>query len=101
MTTVSVITPLVGIQLVVNTPLPLYIGQPVQIMVAMIPVTASNQEYTYTYTSGVNGAIFSDNGSNGNIVTLTAVAAGTSVFTVTSNDGNKQANLSLTVLQGF
>jgi VCBS repeat-containing protein len=92
------VTPLVGVSLVLNTPTPIHIGDVVQIMVVMTPVTASNQNFTWTVTNGINGNIFTTGpAQNGNIVYLDAAQVGTSVFTVTTADGNKQASISLTV----
>ena len=97
---VSVVTPLVGVQLMVNTPLPIHINDVVQILVAMVPTTASNQQFTWTVTDGVDGNIFTTGPpQNGNIVYLDAVQAGNSVFTVTTADGNKQASINLQVVQ--
>ena len=98
MATINVVTPLVGVSLVLNTPTPIHIGDVVQVMVVMTPTTASNQEFTWTVTNGVNGNIFTTGpAQNGNIVYLDAAQTGTSVFTVTTKDGNKQASMSLTV----
>lgn len=97
---VSVVTPLVGVQLMVNTPLPIHINDVVQILVVMVPTTASNQQFTWTVTDGVDGNIFTTGPpQNGNIVYLDAVQAGNSVFTVTTADGNKQASINLQVVQ--
>ena len=97
---ISVVTPLVGVQLMVNTPLPIHINDVVQILVVMVPTTASNQQFTWTVTDGVDGNIFTTGPpQNGNIVYLDAVQAGNSVFTVTSADGNKQASINLQVVQ--
>ena len=96
----SVVTPLVGVQLMVNTPLPIHINDVVQILVVMVPTTASNQQFTWTVTDGVDGNIFTTGPpQNGNIVYLDAVQAGSSVFTVTTADGNKQASINLQVVQ--
>jgi uncharacterized protein YjdB len=96
----SVVTPLVGVQLMVNTPLPIHINDVVQILVVMVPTTASNQQFTWTVTDGVDGNIFTTGPpQNGNIVYLDAVQAGNSVFTVTTADGNKQASINLQVVQ--
>lgn len=96
---VNVVTPLVGVQLMVNTPLPIHINDVVQILVVMVPTTASNQQFTWTVTDGVDGNIFTTGPpQNGNIVYLDAVQAGNSVFTVTTADGNKQASINLTVV---
>lgn len=96
----NVITPLVGVQLMVNTPLPIHINDVVQILVVMVPTTASNQQFTWTVTDGVDGNIFTTGPpQNGNIVYLDAVQAGNSVFTVTTADGNKQASINLQVVQ--
>jgi uncharacterized protein YjdB len=97
---ISVVTPLVGVQLMVNTPLPIHINDVVQILVVMVPTTASNQQFTWTVTDGVDGNIFTTGPpQNGNIVYLDAVQAGNSVFTVTTADGNKQASINLQVVQ--
>lgn len=97
---VSVVTPLVGVQLLVNTPLPIHTNDMVQILVVMVPTTASNQQFTWTVTDGVDGNIFTTGPpQNGNIVYLDAVQAGNSVFTVTTADGNKQASINLQVVQ--
>jgi len=94
-TPISVVTNLVGVQIVVNTPLPIHVGDVVQIMVVMIPTTTTNQQFTWTVTSNV----FSDGPpQNGNIVYLDAVQAGNAVFTVTTSDGNKQASVELDVV---
>jgi uncharacterized protein YjdB len=70
----------------------------VQILVVMTPTTASDQAFTWTVTNGVNGNIFTNGpAQNGNIVYLDAAQAGSSVFTVTTRDGNKQASIALTV----
>jgi hypothetical protein len=96
----SVVTPLVGVQLMVNTPLPIHINDVVQILVVMVPTTASNQQFTWTVTDGIDGNIFTTGPpQNGNIVYLDAVQAGNSVFTVTTADGNKQASINLQVVQ--
>jgi uncharacterized protein YjdB len=98
-TEISVVTPLVGVQLMVNTPLPIHAGNEVQIMVVMVPTTASNQSFTWTVTDGPQGAIFTaGQPQNGNIVYLDAFQAGSAVFTVTTADGNKQASINLQVL---
>jgi len=98
MATINVVTPLVGVSLVLNTPTPIRIGDVVQILVVMTPTTASDQAFTWSVTNGVNGNIFTNGpAQNGNIVYLDAAQSGTSVFTVTTHDGNKQASLSLTV----
>jgi uncharacterized protein YjdB len=98
-TEISVVTPLVGVQLMVNTPLPIHIGNEVQIMVVMVPTTASNQSFTWTVADGPQGAIFTaGQPQNGNIVFLDAFQAGSAVFTVTTADGNKQASINLQVL---
>lgn len=97
---ISVVTPLVGVQLMVNTPLPIHINDVVQILVVMVPTTASNQQFTWTVTDGIDGNIFTTGPpQNGNIVYLDAVQAGNSVFTVTTADGNKQASINLQVVQ--
>jgi len=97
---VNVVTPLVGVQLMVNTPLPIHINDVVQILVVMVPTTASNQQFTWTVTDGIDGNIFTTGPpQNGNIVYLDAVQAGNSVFTVTTADGNKQASINLQVVQ--
>jgi uncharacterized protein YjdB len=97
---VNVVTPLVGVQLMVNTPLPIHINDVVQILVVMVPTTASNQQFSWTVTDGVDGNIFTTGPpQNGNIVYLDAVQAGNSVFTVTTADGNKQASINLQVVQ--
>jgi uncharacterized protein YjdB len=97
--TINVVTPLVGVSLVLNTPTPIRIGDMVQILVVMTPTTASDQQFTWTVTNGINGNIFTNGpAQNGNIVYLDAAQAGSSVFTVTTRDGNKQANLALTVV---
>jgi uncharacterized protein YjdB len=99
MATINVVTPLVGVSLVLNTPTPIHIGDMVQILVVMTPTTASNQQFTWTVTNGMNGSIFTNGpAQNGNIVYLDAAQAGSAVFTVTTADGNKQANLALTVV---
>jgi len=99
MSEITVVTPLVGIQLVINSPQPIHIGDAVQILVVMVPTTATNQLFTWTVTNGPNGAIFTTGPpQSGNIVFLDAFNAGTSVFTVTTADGNKQASINLTVL---
>jgi uncharacterized protein YjdB len=99
-TEVSVYTPLVGVQLMVNTPLPIHVNDVVQILVVMVPTTATNQQFTWTVTDGVEGNIFTTGPpQNGNIVYLDAVQAGNSVFTVTTADGNKQASINLQVVQ--
>uniref|UniRef100_A0A6C0DMJ9 BIG2 domain-containing protein n=1 Tax=viral metagenome TaxID=1070528 RepID=A0A6C0DMJ9_9ZZZZ len=100
MAAVNVITPLVGVQLLVNTPLPIHINDVVQILVVMVPTTASNQQFSWTVTDGIEGNIFTTGPpQNGNIVYLDAVQAGNSVFTVTTADGNKQASINLSVVQ--
>jgi len=97
---INVMTPLVGVQLMVNTPLPIHINDVVQILVVMVPTTASNQQFTWTVSDDVNGNIFSTGPpQNGNIVYLDAIQAGNSVFTVTTADGNKQASINLQVVQ--
>lgn len=94
-TPINVVTNLVGIQIVVNTPLPIHIGEVVQVMVVMIPTTTTNQQFTWNVT----GNIFSDGPpQNGNIVYLDAVQSGSAMFTVTSADGNKQASVELVVV---
>lgn len=99
LTTINVYTPLVGVQLMVNTPTPIYVGSTVQILVVMVPITASNQQFTWSITNGPNGSIFTNGPpQNGNIVYLDAVMSGTSLFTVTTADGNKQASINLTVI---
>jgi len=99
-TEVNVVTSLVGVQLLVNTPQPIHIGDVVQILVVMVPTTSTNQKFTWTVTDGVDGNIFTTGPpQNGNIVYLDAVQAGNSVFTVTTSDGNKQASINLTVVQ--
>jgi uncharacterized protein YjdB len=98
MATINVVTPLVGVSLVLNTPTPIHIGDMVQILVVMTPTTASDQAFTWSVTNGINGNIFTNGpAQNGNIVYLDAAQSGNSVFTVTTHDGNKQASLSLTV----
>jgi len=98
MATINVVTPLVGVSLVLNTPTPIRIGDLVQILVVMTPTTASDQAFTWTVTNGVNGNIFTNGPpQNGNIVYLDAAQAGSSVFTVTTHDGMKQASIALTV----
>ena len=99
MATINVVTPLVGVSLVLNTPTPIHIGDMVQILVVMTPTTASDQQFTWTVTNGINGNIFTNGpAQNGNIVYLDAAQSGSAVFTVTTHDGNKQANLALTVV---
>ena len=99
MATINVVTPLVGVSLVLNTPTPIHIGDVVQILVVMTPTTASDQAFTWNVTNGINGNIFTNGpAQNGNLVYLDAAQAGTSVFTVTTRDGNKQASLSLAVV---
>ena len=99
MTTINVVTPLVGVSLILNTPNPIHIGDQVQILVVMTPTTASDQQFTWNVTNGMNGSIFTNGPpQNGNIVYLDAAMAGSSIFTVTSRDGNKQASISLTVV---
>ena len=99
LTEVTVVTPLVGIQLVVNTPQPIHVNDAVQILVVMVPTTASNQLFSWTITNGPYGAIFATGPpQNGNIVYLDAINPGTSIFTVTTADGNKQASIELRVL---
>jgi uncharacterized protein YjdB len=99
MATINVVTPLVGVSLVLNTPTPIHIGDVVQILVVMTPTTASDQAFTWNVTNGLNGNIFTNGpAQNGNIVYLDAAQSGTSVFTVTTHDGNKQASLSLAVV---
>jgi uncharacterized protein YjdB len=98
-TEVSVFTPLVGVQLLVNTPLPIHINDVVQILVVMVPTTASNQLFSWTITDGANGPIFCTGPQqNGNVVFLDAVQSGNSIFTVTTADGNKQASINLQVV---
>lgn len=98
MATINVVTPLVGVSLVLNTPTPIRIGDLVQILVVMTPTTASDQAFTWTVTNGVNGNIFTNGPpQNGNIVYLDAAQSGSSVFTVTTHDGMKQASIALTV----
>lgn len=98
-TQISVVTPLVGVQLMVNTPLPIHVGNEVQIMVVMVPTTASNQSFTWTVTDGPQGTVFTaGQPQNGNIVFLDAFQPGSAVFTVTTADGNKQASINLEVL---
>jgi len=98
-TEVSVFTPLVGVQLLVNTPLPIHVNDVVQILVVMVPTTASNQLFSWTVTDGANGPIFSTGPpQNGNLVFLDAVQSGNAVFTVTTADGNKQASINLQVV---
>lgn len=99
MATINVVTPLVGVSLVLNTPTPIHIGDMVQILVVVTPTTTTDQAFTWTVTNGVNGNIFTNGpAQNGNIVYLDAAQAGSSVFTVTTRDGNKQASLALTVV---
>ena len=99
MSEITVVTPLVGVQLVINSAQPIHVGDTVQILVVMVPTTATNQLFTWTITNGPNGAIFTTGPpQNGNIVYLDAFNAGTSVFTVTTADGNKQASINLVVL---
>jgi len=99
MATINVVTPLVGVSLILNSPSPIRIGDMVQILVVMTPITASDQEFTWSITNGNNGNVFTSGlAQNGNIVYLDAAQAGSSVFTVTTRDGNKQANLALTVV---
>lgn len=99
MATINVVTPLVGVSLVLNTPTPIHIGDVVQILVVMTPTTASDQAFTWNVTNGLNGNIFTNGpAQNGNIVYLDAAQAGTALFTVTTHDGNKQASLSLAVV---
>jgi len=96
---VNVVTPLVGVQLLVNTPLPIHINDVVQILVVMVPTIATNQLFTWTVTDGPSGPIFTTGPpQNGNIVFLDAVQSGNAVFTVTSADGNKQASINLQVV---
>jgi uncharacterized protein YjdB len=96
---ISVITPLVGVQLLVNTPLPIHINDVVQILVVMVPTIASNQLFTWTVTDGPSGPILTTGPpQNGNIVFLDAVQSGNAVFTVTTADGNKQASINLQVV---
>jgi hypothetical protein len=96
---VTVVTPLVGIQLLVNSPQPIHPGDFVQILVVMIPTTASNQLFTWTITDGYSSPIFTQGPpQNGNIVFLEAVSVGVSVFTVTTADGNKQSSINLQVV---
>jgi uncharacterized protein YjdB len=98
-TEISVFTPLVGVQLLVNTPLPIHINDVVQILVVMVPTTASNQMFNWTVSEGITGRIFSEGPpQNGNIVFLDAVQSGNAVFTVTTADGNKQASINLQVV---
>ena len=95
----SVVTPLVGVQLLVNTPLPIHINDVVQILVVMVPTIASNQLFTWSVTDGPQGPIFTTGPpQNGNIVFLDAVQSGNAVFTVTTADGNKQASINLQVV---
>jgi uncharacterized protein YjdB len=97
---ITVVTPLVGVQLMVNTPLPIHVNDVVQILVVMVPTTASNQQFTWTVTDGPDGNVFSTGPpQNGNIVYLDAIQAGSSMFTVTTADGNKQASIQLNVVQ--
>jgi uncharacterized protein YjdB len=97
---INVVTPLVGVQLMVNTPLPIHVNDVVQILVVMVPTTASNQQFTWTVTDGPDGTVFSTGPpQNGNIVYLDAIQAGSSMFTVTTADGNKQASIQLNVVQ--
>ena len=96
---ISVVTPLVGVQLLVNTPLPIHVNDVVQILVVMVPTIATNQLFTWTVTDGPSGPIFTTGPpQNGNIVFLDAVQSGNAVFTVTSADGNKQASINLQVV---
>ena len=95
----SVVTPLVGVQLLVNTPLPIHVNDVVQILVVMVPTIASNQLFTWSVTDGPQGPIFTTGPpQNGNIVFLDAVQSGNAVFTVTTSDGNKQASINLQVV---
>jgi uncharacterized protein YjdB len=94
-TEVSVVTNLIGVQLVVNTPLPIHVNDVVQILVVMVPTTASNQQFTWTISGG---SLAQGPSQNGNIVYLDAIQAGSGVFTVTTADGNKQASVNLTVV---
>jgi len=95
----SVVTPLVGVQLLVNTPLPIHVNDIVQILVVMVPTIASNQLFTWSVTDGPSGPIFATGPpQNGNIVFLDAVQSGNAVFTVTTADGNKQASINLQVV---
>ena len=96
---ISVVTPLVGVQLLVNTPLPIHVNDVVQILVVMVPTIASNQLFTWSVTDGASGPIFTTGPpQNGNIVFLDAVQSGNAVFTVTTADGNKQASINLQVV---
>jgi uncharacterized protein YjdB len=97
---ITVVTPLVGIQLMVNTPLPIRAGDEVQILIVMVPTNASNQLFTWTVSDSPGaGAIFTaGRAQNGNIVYLDAFQAGSAVFTATTADGNKQASINLQVL---
>ena len=95
----SVVTPLVGVQLLVNTPLPIHVNDVVQILVVMVPTIATNQLFTWTVTDGPQGPILTTGPpQNGNIVFLDAVQSGNAVFTVTTADGNKQASINLQVV---
>jgi len=95
----SVVTPLVGVQLLVNTPLPIRVNDVVQILVVMVPTIASNQLFTWSVTDGAQGPIFTTGPpQNGNIVFLDAVQSGNAVFTVTTADGNKQSSINLQVV---
>jgi uncharacterized protein YjdB len=99
---ISVVTPLVGIQLLVNTPLPIKVGDSVQILVVMVPTIATNQLFTWTVSDGPMGAILTTGSpQNGNIVFLEAFQPGNAVFTVTAADGNKQASINLQVLNNY
>jgi uncharacterized protein YjdB len=99
---ISVVTPLVGIQLLVNTPLPIKVGDSVQILVVMVPTIATNQLFTWTVSDGPMGAILTTGSpQNGNIVFLEAFQPGNAVFTVTAADGNKQASINLQVLNHY
>jgi len=97
-TEVSVVTNLIGVQLVVNTPLPIHVNDVVQILVVMVPTTASNQQFTWTISGG---SLAQGPSQNGNIVYLDAIQAGSGVFTVTTADGNKQASVNLTVVNWY
>ena len=99
---INVVTPLVGVQLVITTASTIYINDLVQILVVMVPTTATNQLFTWAVTDGPQGPILTTGApQNGNIVSLTAVQPGNAVFTVTTADGNKQASINLNVLNNF
>lgn len=99
---INVVTPLVGVQLLVNTPLPIKVGDQVQILVVMVPTITTNQLFTWTISDGPAGAILTTGPpQNGNIVFLEAFQPGNAVFTVTAADGNKQASINLQVLNSY